>query len=58
MDISQAQTLIGALGFPIVVAGFLLWKVVPALDGVKDAINNNTTMVKMLFEREEKKNGN
>jgi hypothetical protein len=48
MDVQTVQTLVGALGFPIVVAGFLLWKVVPALDGLKEAVNNNTNMMKFL----------
>jgi hypothetical protein len=52
MDVQGLQVLIGALGFPIVVAGFLLVKVVPVLDGVKEAVNNNTTMVKMLYDKQ------
>jgi hypothetical protein len=51
MDIQNVQMLVGALGFPIVVAGFLLVKVVPALDGLKDAVNNNTNMMKFLVEK-------
>lgn len=48
------QVLVGALGFPIVVAGFLLVKIVPALDGVKEAVNNNTNMIKVLMDKGEK----
>lgn len=58
MDMQNIQMLVGALGFPIVVAGFLLLKIVPALDGVKEAVNNNTTMIKILMDKEDVKNGN
>jgi hydrogenase maturation factor len=58
MDVQSLQVLVGALGFPIVVAGFLLIKVVPALDGVKEAVNNNTSMMKIIYDRGEKNNGN
>jgi L-cystine uptake protein TcyP (sodium:dicarboxylate symporter family) len=58
MDVQNLQVLVGALGFPIVVAGFLLIKIVPALDGVKEAVNNNTNMLKILFDKEGKKDGN
>ncbi len=54
MDVQSLQVLVGALGFPIVVAGFLLVKVVPALDGLKEAVNNNTNMMKVIFDRGEK----
>jgi len=54
MDVQQLQVLVGALGFPIVVAGFLLIKVVPALDGLKEAVNNNTTIIKTIMEKGEK----
>ena len=52
MDVQNLQVLVGALGFPIVVAGFLLLKIVPALDGVKEAVNNNTNMIKILMDME------
>lgn len=54
MDVEAWQTLVGAVGFPIVVAGFLLIKIVPALDGVKEAVNNNTNMIKILMDKGEK----
>jgi hypothetical protein len=54
MDVQNMQVLVGALGFPIVVAGFLLVKIVPALDGVKEAVNNNTNMIKVLMDKGEK----
>ncbi len=54
MDVQVLQTLVGAVGFPIVVAGFLLIKIVPALDGVKEAVNNNTNMIKILMEKGDK----
>jgi hydrogenase maturation factor len=52
MGVQEMQVLVGALGFPIVVAGFLLVKVVPVLEGVKEAVNNNTTMVKMMYDKQ------
>lgn len=54
MDVQNLQVLVGALGFPIVVAGFLLLKIVPALDGVKEAVNNNTNMIKIIMEKGDK----
>jgi hypothetical protein len=54
MDVQGLQILVGALGFPIVVAGFLLVKVVPSMDGLKDAVNNNTIIIKTFLDKEGK----
>jgi hypothetical protein len=52
MDVQVISTLVGSLGFPIVVTGYLLMKVVPSMDGLKEAVNNNTTIIQRLLDKE------
>lgn len=42
MSTEQLVQLISNVGFPIVVAGYLLWKIEPALSGLTTAVNKLT----------------
>lgn len=54
MNIADIQPLIGALGFPIVVAGFLLIRGTKVITDLTKAIDSNTAMIARLMDRGEK----
>lgn len=58
MDLATLQQLIGSLGFPIVVTGFLLIKGTKIIGDLKEALENNTVVLqKLLTERQVKEGG-
>lgn len=61
MDINTLVSLVGNVGFPIVVAGYLLWQSgeqqkahKEESDGFIKAIDNNTNMINILIGKLEK----
>jgi len=57
MDIATITTLIGSLGFPIVVCIACFWFINKTLNNITQALNNNTTVMGELVS-ELKKEGN
>lgn len=51
MDIATITSLIGSLGFPIVVSGALFWYIVKSQREMRDAVDNNTKVMLKLIER-------
>lgn len=61
MDVNAIASLISTLGFPIVVAGAMFWKMNKQDDDHKEemqkiteAVNNNTVALQMLIDKIEK----
>lgn len=50
MDIATITSLIGSLGFPIVVSGALFWYIVKSQREMRDAVDNNTKVMLKLIE--------
>lgn len=50
MDIATLTSLIGSLGFPIVVSGALFWYIVKSQREMRDAVDNNTKVMLKLIE--------
>ena len=50
MDIGTLTSLIGSLGFPIVVSGALFWYIVKSQREMRDAVDNNTKVMLKLIE--------
>lgn len=50
MDIATITSLIGSLGFPIVVSGALFWYIVKTQREMRDAVDNNTKVMLKLIE--------
>lgn len=51
MNYEQIVTLIGSLGFPIVVCFILFWFINKTIEEVKDTVDNNTRMVEKLLDK-------
>ena len=50
MDVATITSLIGSLGFPIVVSGALFWYIVKSQREMRDAVDNNTKVMLKLIE--------
>lgn len=51
MDVEQISTLIGSLGFPIVMCGALFWNMTKIQHKLTETINNNTQALLLLNEQ-------
>lgn len=47
--------MIASVGFPIAISSYLLVKLQPAIDKLTQAVNNQTTIITLLMDREGKK---
>ena len=50
MDANAVASLIGSLGFPIVMSGALFWYMVVEQRANREAINNNTSVMNRILE--------
>lgn len=51
MDINALTQLIGSVGFPIVMCGYMMLSNNKTLEKLTDVISNNTTMLSRVLER-------
>lgn len=51
MDMQQLQTLVGTVGFPIAAYILLFFQNTRTIKQLEEALNNNTTVIKLLKER-------
>lgn len=61
MDVQTLTQIVSSLGFPIVVAGAMFWKMnkqdddhKEEMNKITEAINNNTLVIQKLIDRMEK----
>lgn len=61
MDVQTLTQIVSSLGFPIVVAGAMFWKMnkqdddhKEEMNKITEAVNNNTLVIQKLIDRMEK----
>lgn len=54
MDEQAIMGMIGTVGFPIVAYLLMFLKMDKTIEKLEESINNNTSLIKLLFERENK----